>query len=72
MPPVEQALITPLGVKFQAVVSNLPDEFDVDEEPEELVVVDARHSIAPGSLRVEDKQSKQPSAPETSIKALAP
>jgi CBS domain containing-hemolysin-like protein len=43
---------------LEQIVGAIDDEFDVDEEPEELQVVDPRHSVAPGSLRVEEVNAR--------------
>jgi putative hemolysin len=43
---------------LEQIVGSIDDEFDVDEEPEELQVVDEHHAIAPGSLRVEEVNAR--------------
>jgi len=43
---------------LEQIVGAIDDEFDVDEEPEELTVLDPRHAVAPGSLRVEEVNAR--------------
>jgi putative hemolysin len=43
---------------LEQIVGSIDDEFDVDEEPEELQIVDEHHAVAPGSLRVEDVNAR--------------
>ena len=39
---------------LEEIVGEIDDEFDVDEEPQEIVIVDERHAVAPGSMRVDE------------------
>jgi putative hemolysin len=43
---------------LEQIVGSIDDEFDVDEEPEELQIVDEHHAVAPGSLRVEEVNAR--------------
>ena len=39
---------------LEEIVGEIEDEFDVGEEPPRLSILDPRHALAPGSLRVEE------------------
>ena len=39
---------------LEEIVGEIEDEFDVGEEPPQLRILDGRHALAPGALRVEE------------------
>jgi CBS domain containing-hemolysin-like protein len=39
---------------LEEIVGEIEDEFDVDEEIEEIDILDARHAVAPGAMRVDE------------------
>jgi putative hemolysin len=43
---------------LEQIVGDIDDEFDLDEQPLQLSVVDDRHAIAPGSLRVDELNAR--------------
>ncbi|HEX5008795.1 MAG TPA: hemolysin family protein [Planctomycetota bacterium] len=43
---------------LEQIVGDIDDEFDLDEKPLQLSVVDERHAVAPGSLRVDELNAR--------------
>jgi len=39
---------------LEEIVGDIDDEFDIDEEPQEIRIVDERHAVVPGSMRVDE------------------
>jgi CBS domain containing-hemolysin-like protein len=39
---------------LEEIVGEIEDEFDTDEEPEEIDILDSRHAVAPGAMRVDE------------------
>jgi CBS domain containing-hemolysin-like protein len=39
---------------LEEIVGEIEDEFDVDEEIEEIDILDPRHAVAPGAMRVDE------------------
>ena len=39
---------------LEEIVGDIDDEFDIDEEPEQIEIVDERHAVASGGLRVDE------------------
>jgi CBS domain containing-hemolysin-like protein len=42
---------------LEEIVGEIDDEFDVDEEPQEIQILDPRHAIAPGAMRLDEVNS---------------
>ena len=42
---------------LEEIVGNIDDEFDIDEEPQEIRIVDEHHAVVPGSMRVDEVNS---------------
>jgi CBS domain containing-hemolysin-like protein len=42
---------------LEEIVGEIEDEFDTDDAPEEIDIIDARHAIAPGAMRVHEVNS---------------
>jgi CBS domain containing-hemolysin-like protein len=43
---------------LEEIVGAIDDEFDFDEEPHEIRIVDEHHAVAPGSMRVDELNAK--------------
>ena len=43
---------------LEQIVGDIDDEFDLDEQPLQLAVLDERHAVAPGSLRVDELNAR--------------